>query len=137
MASRAFRPIGRFLIAYDGGPAALKAVDFAAHRAPVKGLDCYLVTVGPQGGNVSLDQPAGILRRGGLEVTTEVLHGEPEQAIAADASAAGIDLLVMGAYGHSRVRTLLIGQRRDLQGVAGRHRAHGASCPRAAVMVDA
>jgi nucleotide-binding universal stress UspA family protein len=109
MASRAFRPIGRFLIAYDGGPAALKAVDFAAHQAPVKGLDCHLVTVGPQGGNVSLDQPAGILRRGGLEVTTEVLHGEPEQAIAAYASAAGIDLLVMGAYGHSRVRTLLIG----------------------------
>ncbi len=50
-----------------------------------------------------------MLRRAGLEVTTAVLHGEPEQAIAAYAAAAGIDLLVMGAYGHSRVRALLVG----------------------------
>ena len=42
-------------------------------------------------------------------MTAEVLHGEPERAIAAYVAAAGIGLLVMGAYGHSRVRALLIG----------------------------
>jgi nucleotide-binding universal stress UspA family protein len=109
VASRTFRPIARFAIAYDGGPAALKAVDFAARHAALKDLGCHLVTVGPQGGGVSLVQPAEMLRRGGLEVTTQVLHGEPDQAIAAYVGAAGIDLLVMGAYGHSRIRTLLIG----------------------------
>jgi nucleotide-binding universal stress UspA family protein len=109
VASRAFRPIGRVLIAYDGGPAALKAIDYAARQPVLKGLACHVVTVAPQGGSGALDQPAGMLRRGGLEVTAEVLHGEPEQAIAAYVAAAGIDLLVMGAYGHSRVRVLLIG----------------------------
>ena len=50
-----------------------------------------------------------MLRRGGVEVTAKLLHGEPEQSIAAYVAEAGIDLLVMGAYGHSRVRALLIG----------------------------
>ncbi len=109
VASRAFRPIGRVLIAYDGGAAASKAIDYAARQAVLKGLECHVVTVAPQGGGVSLDKPVGMLRRAGLEVTTAVLHGEPEQAIAAYAAAAGIDLLVMGAYGHSRVRALLVG----------------------------
>ena len=110
VASRAFRPIRRFLIAYDGGPAALKAVDFAARQAALRGLECHLVTVAPQGGaGAILDQPAELLRRGGLTVTAQTLHGEPEQAIAAHVGAAEIDLLVMGAYGHSRIRTLLVG----------------------------
>ncbi len=110
VASRAFRPIGRVLIAYDGGPAASKAIDYAARRTVLKGLECHVVTVAPQGGGSGApDGPAEVLRRGGLEVTAEVLRGEPEQAIAAYVAAAGIDLLVMGAYGHSRVRALLIG----------------------------
>ena len=109
VASRAFRPIGRVLIAYDGGPAASKAVDYAARQAVLKGLDCHVVTVAPLGGGSSLERPAEALRRGGLELTAEVLHGEPERAIAAYVAAAGVDLLVMGAYGHSRVRALLVG----------------------------
>ena len=109
VAARAFRPISRVLIAYDGGPAALKALDYAARQPLLKGLECHLVTVAPPGAAPSLDQPAEMLRRGGVEVTAEILHGDPEQAIAAYVGAAGIDLLVMGAYGHSRIRTLLVG----------------------------
>lgn len=109
VASRAFRPIRRFLIAYDGGPAALKAVDYAARQPLLKGLECHLVTVAPQGAGAALDQPAALLGRGGTAVTTETLHGDAEQAISAHVGAAAIDLLVMGAYGHSRIRNLLIG----------------------------
>lgn len=109
VAARAFRPIRRFLIAYDGGPAALKAVEYAARQPLLKGLECHLVTVAPSGGGAALDQPAALLGRGGLGVTVQTLHGEPEQAISAYVGAAEIDLLVMGAYGHSRIRTLLIG----------------------------
>ena len=82
VASRAFRPIGRVLIAYDGGPAASKAIDYAARGSALKGLDCHVVAVAPRGGG-TLDRPAGVLRRGELAVTAEVLPGEPEQAIAA------------------------------------------------------
>lgn len=109
VASRAFRPPSRFLLAFDGGPAALKAVDYAARQSLLQGLDCHLVTVGASGAGPSLEAAAATLRSGGLPVTTEVLHGEPEGAIAACVEAAGIDLLVMGAYGHSRMRNLLVG----------------------------
>ncbi len=105
VAARAFRPIRRFLIAYDGGPAAQKAVEFAARQPLLAGLDCHLATVG----DGALAEPAAVLRRGGLEVTTHSLQGDAEHAIATHVSAAEIDLLVMGAYGHSRIRNLLIG----------------------------
>ena len=59
VASRAFRPIGRVLIAYDGGPAASKAVHYTASRTVLKGLDCHVVAVAPQGGGGTLDRPGG------------------------------------------------------------------------------
>lgn len=109
VAARAFRPISRFLIAYDGGPAALKAVGYAARQPLLKGLECHLVTVAAPGAVPSLDQPVGMLRQAGMQVVAEALHGEPESAISAYVGAAGIDLLAMGAYGHTRIRTLLVG----------------------------
>lgn len=110
VAARAFRAITRFAIAYDGGPAALKAVDYAARSASLDGLECHLVTVAAAGqGAALLQQPAALLASAGKAVTTSVLHGDTEQALAAYTAAAGIDLLVMGAYGHGRIRTLILG----------------------------
>ena len=111
VASRAFKPIRRYAIAYDGGPAALRMVDFAARSAAVDGLEGHLVTVAPPGGAGStlLDAPGSILERAGRSVVRTVLHGDVEQAIAAHVAAAGIDLLVMGAYGHGRLRTMVLG----------------------------
>lgn len=110
VAARAFRPITRFAIAYDGGPAALKAVDYAARTGSLDGLECHLVTVAPAGqGTAILEQPAAILANAGKSVTTSVLHGDTEQALAAYVATAGIDLLVMGAFGHGRIRTLIVG----------------------------
>ena len=108
VASRAFRPIARFAIAYDGGPAAQKAVEYAARAPSLDGLECHLLTVG-QAGTTLLDEPGAMLRRAGRAVTTAVLPGEAEHAIAAHVAAAGIDLLVMGAYGHGRLRNLFVG----------------------------
>jgi nucleotide-binding universal stress UspA family protein len=111
VASRAFNPIRRYAIAYDGGPTALRMVDFAARSAAVEGLEGHIVTVAPSGGSGAalLDAPGAILERAGRSVTRTVLHGDVEQAIAAHVAAAGIDLLVMGAYGHGRLRTMMLG----------------------------
>ncbi len=111
VAARAFRPITRFAIAYDGGPAALKAVDYAARSPSLEGLACHLVTVAAtsEAGASLLAQPAAMLHAGGKKATMSVLHGDTEQALATYVSAAGIDLLVMGAYGHGRIRTLIVG----------------------------
>ena len=40
---------------------------------------------------------------------TEVIDGHPDEALAAYVDRQRIDLLVMGAYGHSRIRQLIVG----------------------------
>jgi len=111
VASRAFKPITRFAIAYDGGPAAMKVVDYAARTASLDGLECELLTVtgDAAAGRAMLEKPAKLLSDAGKTATVKVLHGEPETAIAAHVTEAGIDLLVMGAYGHGRLRNMIVG----------------------------
>jgi hypothetical protein len=46
VASRAFKPIKRFLVAFDGGPSAMKAIDHIARDPIFAGLECQVLTVG-------------------------------------------------------------------------------------------
>ena len=50
-----------------------------------------------------------MLEAGGYRVTAEVIPGQPEAVISQFVESQGIGLLVMGAYGHSRIRSLIIG----------------------------
>ena len=58
---------------------------------------------------IAIEGAAAVLKGGGYDVTTEIAEGQPEKEIADRAEAHDFDLLVMGAYGHSRIRSLLIG----------------------------
>ena len=49
------------------------------------------------------------LTAAGLDASWAVLPGQPETALAALVDSAGFGLVVMGAYGHSRIRSLVIG----------------------------
>lgn len=111
VAARAFRPIKRLLIAYDGGTSALKAVDHIARSTILSGLDCHLLMVGQETPELrrSLDGATAMLRGGGFAVTAGMRSGQPETVISEAVEREGIDLLVMGAYGHSRIRSLIIG----------------------------
>ncbi|MEM9047169.1 MAG: universal stress protein [Pseudomonadota bacterium] len=111
IASRAFQPVTRALIAFDGSDSALKAVEEMARSPHFGGLSCRLVTVGAESAasRAALDQSAETLSDAGLTVQTQIVAGQPETAIAAAVGEAGADLLVMGAYGHSRLRNLVIG----------------------------
>ncbi|WP_193370245.1 universal stress protein [Pelagibius marinus] len=111
VASRAFKPIKRFLIAYDGGTSAMKAIDYIARSDLFAGLECRLISVGGDSpeNRKRLDDAKALLEGGGYRVETGILAGQPDRAIAEAVEAEGIDLLVMGAYGHSRIRTLIIG----------------------------
>jgi len=111
VASRALRPIAKVLIAFDGGPSALKAVDHVSRSPMFAGLAVSLVTAGRDEPAVRsrLDAAAAQLRGGGLAVETTIEPGLSEKAISSVIERSGIDLLVMGAYGHSRVRSLIIG----------------------------
>jgi nucleotide-binding universal stress UspA family protein len=45
----------------------------------------------------------------GFAPEARITPGTPESVIAKDVGDRGMDLLVMGAYGHSRIRTLILG----------------------------
>jgi nucleotide-binding universal stress UspA family protein len=62
-----------------------------------------------QAGAALLEAPSAILEAAGRKPVRAVLQGDTEQAIAAHVSAAEVDLLVMGAYGHGRIRTMILG----------------------------
>ena len=111
VAARAFRPVTRVLFAFDGGPSATKAVDHAARSPLFAGLDVRLLTVGAENEEARrrLDDAQATLRAGGLASRADVVPGQPEAVIAETVERDGIDLLVMGAYGHARIRSLVIG----------------------------
>ena len=110
VASRTFQPIQRVLVAYDGSATTRKALAMVAESPLLRGFDIHLVTVG--GGENSereLGDAARMLDGAGLHATTEVIDGHPDEALAAYVDRQRIDLLVMGAYGHSRIRQLIVG----------------------------
>lgn len=111
VAARAFKPIERFLIAYDGGPSVTKAVEFALSSPLLKGLHCHLLRAGKvdDTATAELEATAAHLRAAGFQVTAAVQEGPPEDIIAQVVKASGIDLLLMGAYGHSPIRNLILG----------------------------
>lgn len=111
VASRAFKPIARVLVAYDGGVSAMKAVDHIARSPLFQGLEVQVVTVGTATAEVEkgLENASTLLRAAGIEATTATLPGQPETVLAGLIEGDGFDMLVMGAYGHSRIRSLIIG----------------------------
>lgn len=111
VASRAFRPIAKVLVAYDGGASAMKAVDHIARSPLFQGLAVHVVTVGNATPEVTkgLADAKAMLRAAGITAETSVLTGQPETALGRLVEDAPFDMLVMGAYGHSRIRSLIIG----------------------------
>ncbi len=111
VASRAFQPIQRFLVAFDGGPSVMKAINHIANGKLFAGLQGHLVTAGRDTPETrgKLEAAANVLRSAGYTIHTHIEDGEPEKVIAGHAEADHIDLLIMGAYGHSRIRSLFIG----------------------------
>lgn len=110
--SRAFKPIEKVLVAFDGGPSVLKAIDhIAARGAQFAGLDFRLLSVGSETGEMrrKIDAATEKLRASGYRADAYFEAGEPDKVIGGQADAGEADLLVMGAYGHSRIRTMIIG----------------------------
>lgn len=111
VASRGFNDISRVLIAFDGSATARKGVETLAASPLCQGLAIEVITVGAD----SQDNGDGLawalerLTRAGLQAQGRIIPGDPEEVIAAEVEQGGIDLLVMGAYGHSRIRRLIVG----------------------------
>ena len=109
-----FTPIERLLLAYDGSPTGQRILKFLVENARgFKDIEVHLLTVTKSEGDAkraqALEEAQQNLEQAGLTVTSRSLTGDPEQVITQYVGQHQINLLVMGAYGHRRIRHLVIG----------------------------
>ena len=111
IASRKIQPPGILVVALDGSSAALKALDFVVASPLFTGMQLHLVAAGPKGtadkswfvkaySKVVDRSPSCIIH---------IADGGPQQVLGDYMSARRDAILVMGAYGHSALRTLIFG----------------------------
>jgi nucleotide-binding universal stress UspA family protein len=108
-----YHPIERILLAYDGSKTGKKMLDFITESPLFQGLELHLVTVTKNPLDIlarsRLKEAVNRLESAGLTAVFHLLQGETEKAIAHYITEKNISLLIMGAYGHSRIRHLVIG----------------------------
>lgn len=101
----------RFMIAYDGSVTARKALDRVVSSPLLKGLECHLVMVSDEQSQATAELAlvAESLIAANFNVVTAVCQGEVQAALEVYQVTHQIDLMVMGAYGHSRIREFFVG----------------------------
>jgi nucleotide-binding universal stress UspA family protein len=105
------RPIKRFLIAYDGKDSVRKAIDYITGQPFLeKGLECHLLVVERTKGDIETSEAEQKLQQAGFNtiLKTEQSH-HVDQVISSYVVENQIDLLITGAYSHSRMHSLLLG----------------------------
>lgn len=111
--SRQFRPIERLLVAYDGSENGKGMLKFLLSSPAFQGLELHLVTVAKEKSDTTaaarLQAAQQQAQTAGFNPIVAVIAGEPENVIAQYGKECDASLLAMGAYGHSRIRNLVIG----------------------------
>jgi len=108
-------PLTRILAAYDGSRTANRALGLAATFAAGLDLPLVVVAVGSdaQEGRATLAEAESYLEPHRLRTKAVLEGGSPVDGILQVCRREGCDLIVMGAYGHSRVRELFVGSTTD------------------------
>jgi len=111
--SRDFKPLERILVAYDGSISGKKILQFLVDYPFFQNLEIHLLTVAKSNSDRTaisrLDAAKQGLQGAGFQPVCRLLEGEPEKAISNYITQHDISLLLMGAYGHKRIRHLVIG----------------------------
>ncbi len=130
--TREEKTMKRIVIATDGSPSALEAVEYGIELAAEQGAEPIFVHVAPStealpvagygmGAPVSvphkpdeydracLDEAVDLAARKGIEAKTELLIGHAAHAIVAYAESVEADLIVVGSRGHGTIAGALLG----------------------------
>ena len=99
------------MLAFDGSATAFKGVELLAGSPVLKGMPLHLVMIGADTNDRWEELKKAQKMLAGLEsdITLAIRAGDVEPALHAYQEEHDIDLLVMGAYGHSRIRQFLVG----------------------------
>jgi nucleotide-binding universal stress UspA family protein len=109
--SATFKAPQRVMLAFDGSATARKGVEMVAGSPMFRGLPCHLVMVGADDANhrEQLAWAQKILEAAGFEAPVSIRAGDVVSGLSGYAHEHGIDLVIMGAYGHSVIRRFLVG----------------------------
>jgi nucleotide-binding universal stress UspA family protein len=104
--------INSVLVAYDGSGHAARALLVAAELAARPGVSCTLIAVAQseEAGDEILAPAEAFLFHHGVTPKKQVVIGsKPADVICGMVTSGKVDLLIMGAYGHSPIREVLFG----------------------------
>lgn len=106
-----FKQPKRFLIAYDGSPTAYKVVERVAQSPLLQGLPAHILMVGEdkQANWDKIHSVNTLLKKSGFDTQVAIRPGTVSEAVSMYIEEKNIDLLAMGAYGHSPIRYLVLG----------------------------
>ncbi len=106
-----FKAPQSYMLAYDGSPTAQKSLQMIADSPLLKGLPAHLVMIGADTAEhwELLKSAERQLQGSASEVHLSICAGEVEPTLHQYQTDHEIDLLAMGAYGHSRIRQFLVG----------------------------
>jgi nucleotide-binding universal stress UspA family protein len=99
------------MLAYDGSEASGKALELLVNSQRFTHLPVHLVTVGESPSTTSALQDAATskLLNAGHTVTAVTLEGEPSKTLRSYQDEHDIDLTLMGAFSHTRLREWVLG----------------------------
>lgn len=108
-----FQAARSFLLGYDGSPFATRALAVACDLAAELRLPVRIVAVAERGDLEEMQRRVGeaadYAGRRGVDCETIAQKGEPETVLLESAESAPDPWIIIGAFGHSRVRELLLG----------------------------
>lgn len=111
MVPKTFKRPEKILMAFDGSKTARKGVEMLARSPLFTGTECHVLIVGAETAEnrSQLDWALSTLHEANHQAEGTIRAGEVDEVLQAYEKEHWIDLLVMGAYGHSRIRHLLVG----------------------------
>ena len=103
----------RVMIAFDGGIVTRRGVEMVAASPLFKGLPIHLLMSGKESREASkqLEWAKDTLVTAGFDATSSLTPGDAESVIAKAVRDQDIDILIMGAYSHSPMRSLFLGSK--------------------------
>ena len=111
--ANAFSEPRSLLVAYDGKRMTRNCITMLAANPALTDLPVHVVMSGKQNGDADkhLEWASNTLSKSGFEVETAYSPGDPEQQIMQAIANRGIDMLVMGAYSRSPLKSLFLGSK--------------------------
>lgn len=98
-----------FLVAYDGSHHARRALQTAAAISSQWEVPFRVLVVGERKADALIEEARSYLQTHAAQAEYAEETGDPSETIVSYAAEHGVDLIIMGAFGHSKVRELVVG----------------------------